>query len=160
MLTKKLIIPVIIAGSAFLFFGASNNSASLMPNDALDGRIFNVNITEVKDGQNSNKTIPDEMIFRKGKFFSNFMNEKLKLGQLKYRINKDSVYMDENNVEVQYYEIEISISDKADVTTTVICRIEDYDIDGEIKQTKNDKPKKSFVFNGKEKPTKKKPSKS
>jgi hypothetical protein len=38
-------------------------------------------------------------------------------------------------------------------------RIDDYDIDGEVKLTKNDKLKKMWVFNGKEKAKKPKKDK-
>lgn len=144
---KKIIVPAVLVVSAFLFFNYKNYGGK----DDLDKRSFTTSVIEVKDGQNAKKSLPDEIEFKGGKLYSSFLNSKFQLKWLKYRINKDSVYMDENQVEVQYYEIEASISDEKDVTTIIKCQIEDQDIEGEIKMTKGDKPKKAFVFNGKEK---------
>ena len=58
--------------------------------------------------------------------------------------------------------MECTSTDDKDQTFIFTCKIDNYDIDGEMKITKNDKLKKMFVFNGKEKyakPRKKKEDK-
>jgi hypothetical protein len=126
------------------------------PKDALDKRIFLVNLTELKDGSPPKKSIPDEIEFRAGKgMFSNYLYEKMEFKWIKYEIKKDSTFVDETETEVNYVEAEITTTDDKDQTLTMNVTVEDYDIKGEIKITKKDKLKKRFEFSGKEKPKKK-----
>lgn len=103
--------------------------------------------------------MPDEIEFKDGKIFSTVLNDKFGYKWIKYRINKDSAYVDSTETEIRYYEVEVSHTDDQDQTMTMMCRIDEYDIDGDIKITKKDKLKKMFVFNGKEKYQKPKKSK-
>jgi hypothetical protein len=147
MPTKKIYITLfLVLGVAFLF-----DAFKPKEKDPLDKRVFICNVIEVKDGQNSKKSLPDEIEFKDGKIFSNVLNDKFAYKWIKYRINKDSAYVDSTETEIRYYEVEISHTDDQDQTMTMMCRIDEYDIDGDIKITKKDKLKKMFVFNGKEK---------
>lgn len=119
--------------------------------DPLDKRTFITRIIEVKDGQMGKKSLPDEIEFKDGKVFSTVLNDKFDYKWIKYRINKDSTYIDSTEVEVSYFEVEASTTDDKDQTMVMLLKIDDYDIDGEVKITKKDKLKKMFVFNGKEK---------
>lgn len=126
------------------------------PKDALDKRIFLVNITELKDGSPPKKSVPDEIEFKAGKgMFSNYLYEKLEYKWIKYEIKKDSTFTDESDVEVNWVEAEITTTDDKDQTLTMEVTVEDFEIRGEIKITKKDKLKKKFEFSGKEKPKKK-----
>ncbi|MGZ3883940.1 MAG: hypothetical protein ACXVP0_09950 [Bacteroidia bacterium] len=144
---RKVYATVLLSAVLVVLFGAF----ILAPKDPLDKKIFLVNWIEVKDGNMGKKALPDEMEFKDGKLFSNVLNDKFSYKWIKYRINKDSVYIDENESEIRYYEVEASHTDDMDQTMTMICKIDDYDIEGEVKITKKDKLKKNLVFNGKEK---------
>lgn len=146
MSTNKLLKYTFLAGVILLFA-----NAVLKEKDPLHKKIYNTTIIEVKDGQNSKKGVTDELEFKDGKLFSNFLMNKFDYKWLKYEINKDSTYIDSTETEIRYIEFESSYTDDKDQTMVMKCTIDEYSIDGEIKITKNDKLKKMFVFNGKEK---------
>ncbi len=77
------------------------------------------------------------------------MNEKLKLVKLSTALIKTRFIWMKIMLKFSITKLKL-VSVMIKITTTITCRIEDYDIEGELKQTKGDKPKKSFVFNGKE----------
>jgi len=146
MSTKKIFKIFALAGAVLLFA-----NAVLKEKDPLHKKIYNTTIIEVKDGQNSKKGVTDELEFKDCKLFSNFLLNKFEYKWLKYEINKDSTYIDSTETEIRYIELESSYTDDKDQTMVMKCTIDEHDIDGEIKITKNDKLKKMFVFNGKEK---------
>jgi hypothetical protein len=125
------------------------------PKDSLDKRKFIVTMTEVKEGAAPKKGVEDELEFKAGKFFSNFLYDKLQYKWIKYEITKDSTYTDEEENEGTWTEAEISTTDENDQTIIMKCTVDNYDISGEIKITKKDKLKKRYEFSGKEKPKKK-----
>jgi hypothetical protein len=125
------------------------------PKDSLDKRKFIVTMTEVKEGAAPKKGVEDELEFKKGKFFSDFLYDKTQQSWTKYEILKDSTYTDEDQNEGTWTEAEISKTDDTDQTIIVKCTVDNYDISGEIKITKKDKLKKKYEFSGKEKPKKK-----
>jgi hypothetical protein len=147
---KFLIIPAIL----FLF-----GSAALKEKDPLSKRKYDIIIIEVKDGNNAKKGATDELEFKDGRLFSTYLFDKFEYKWMKYKVNKDSVYIDETETEINYFEVECSYTDDKDQTFIFNCKIDNYDIDGEMKITKNDKLKKMFVFNGKEKYSKPKKKK-
>lgn len=153
MTLKKLFLPI-----ALLSIGLSTINAVFKgePKDALDKRIFLVNLTEIKEGAPPKKSIPDEIEFRAGKgMFSNYLYEKMEFKWIKYEIKKDSTFVDETESEVNYVEATITTTNDKDETLMMNVTVEDFDIKGEIKITKKDKLKKRFEFSGKEKPKKK-----
>ncbi len=120
--------------------------------DPLHKRTFNIGITEVKDGVAAKKSIKDEITFKNGTLFSDFLQHKFSYKWLKYRINKDSIYMDdESQAEVRRLEIEAVTTDEGGTTMMLSFVVENWDIEGTMKLTKNDKPKKYFDFTGFEK---------
>lgn len=150
---KKLFLPVALISIGLFTINAMFKGD---PKDALDKRIFMVNLTEIKDGAPPKKSIPDEIEFRAGKgMFSNYLFEKMEFKWIKYEIKKDSTFVDETESEVNYVEAEITTTNDKDETLMMNVTVEDYDIKGEIKITKKDKLKKRFEFSGKEKPKKK-----
>lgn len=128
--------------------------------DPLHKRIFNINITEVKDGVAAKKSTMDKIQFKDGKLFSGFLFDKYQYKWLKYRINKDSIYTDSTDTEVRLLEVEATVTDDKDQTIAINFVVVEWDIEGTIKLTKNDKPKKFYDFTGFEKGGKpKKPKK-
>lgn len=119
--------------------------------DPLHKRVFNVSLGESKDGIVAKKNISDKWYFKDGKLFSEFLNNKFSYSWFRYRINKDSVYTDSTDTEVRYLEVEGSTTDDANQTVIVNFTQLEWDIDGSVKITKNDKIKKYFDFVGREK---------
>lgn len=134
---------------AFLLVSAN---IVLKDKDPLHKRVFNISITEIKNDVPSNKTIKDELEFKDGKVFSNFLNEKFDIGWIKYVIEKDTTYVDSiTEADVRYFVVKASYRDADNQMTSLLCKIENENIEGEIKITKNEKPKKDFEFYGIEK---------
>jgi len=150
---KNLIFSATIISAALLTINATPKGE---PKDALDKRIFKVNMTEIKEGAAPKKGVEDEIEFKGGKMFSTFLFDKLEYKWIKYEVKKDSTFTDEEQNEVHWVEAEISTTDDKDQTMMMTCTVEDYDITGEIKITKKDKLKKKYEFAGKEKAKKKK----
>jgi len=132
---------------AFVFINASFKGEK----DPLHKRIFNIGITEVKDGQPGKKSISSTIEFKDGKLFSDFLFDKFQYKWIKYRINKDSIYTDSTDTEVRLLDIEASTTDEKNQTLMMTFKVEEWDIEGVIKITKNDKLKKYFDFVGREK---------
>lgn len=127
--------------------------------DPLHKRIFNISIVEEKEGSVAKKPIADKIEFKDGKLFSDFLFEKFQYKWLKYRINKDSIYTDSTDTEVRLLEVTSTSTDTKDLTIVIDFVILEWDIEGTIKMTKGDKPKKFFSFVGREKGGKPKKSK-
>ncbi|MBI2722735.1 MAG: hypothetical protein HYX39_11230 [Bacteroidetes bacterium] len=147
MKIKKIISLSCLLVTAVIFINASVKGEK----DPLHKRTFNVGVTEVKDGVAGKKSIPDKIEFKDGKLFSDFLFDKFQYKWIKYRINKDSIYTDETETEVRLLEVEASTTDEKDQTLMMTFKVEEWDIEGVIKITKNDKLKKYFDFVGREK---------
>jgi len=120
--------------------------------DPLHKRIFNTQVTEVKEGSAPvKKPAVDKMTFKDGKLFSDFLFDKFQYKWLKYRINKDSIYVDSTETEVRLLELESTITDEANQTVIINLSIVEWDLEGTVKITKNDKLKKAFDISGREK---------
>jgi hypothetical protein len=105
--------------------------------DALDKKIYTIQVDEMKDGKpKGKKPAEDELEFKDGKAFSNIAFEKHAFKWMKYKITKDSTYDDEGE-QKRWIEVDA------------------YDISGTFKLTKHDVPKKLYEFVGKEKVKKK-----
>jgi hypothetical protein len=128
--------------------------------DPLNKRKFNVLLDEVKDGVSAKKGISDLFYFKAGRFFSDYLYDKYQYKWIRYRINKDSIFTDSTDTEVRYLELEASITDEANQTAILNIVIQEWDLDGTLKITKNDKIKRYFEVAGREKGGKpKKPKK-
>jgi len=120
--------------------------------DPLHKRVFNTTISEVKEGGASvKKPIVDKVSFKDGKIFSDFLYDKFQYKWLKYRINKDSIFTDSTDTEVRLLEVEATATDEANQTVIVNFTVQEWDIEGTVRITKNDKLKKAFDFSGREK---------
>jgi hypothetical protein len=119
--------------------------------DSLHKRVFNISLSETKDGVVSKKVIQDRMFFKDGKLFSDHLYEKYGYKSIRYRINKDSIFTDSTDTEVRLLEVEASATNEDNQTVSVNFTTVEWDIDGVIKITKNDKLKKYFDFSGREK---------
>ncbi len=143
-----------IAGIACLFITALVfvNATFKGEKDPLHKRTFNIGITEIKGEVAAKKSIKDEITFKDGKLFSDYLNSKFQYKWIKYRINKDSIYIDsEIDTEIRMLEVEASTTDETGNTMMINFIVENWDIEGTFKLTKNDKPKKFFDFTGFEK---------
>ncbi len=128
--------------------------------DPLNKRKFNVMLGEVKNGEPVKKGIADLFYFKAGRFFSDYLYDKYQYKWIRYRINKDSIFTDSTDTEVRYLELEASITDDANQTAILNIVIQEWDLDGTLKITKNDKIKRYFEVVGREKGGKpKKPKK-
>jgi len=120
-------------------------------NDPLHKRVFNTSLDEIKEMGNNKKPIADKMEFKNGKLFSDYIYDKFGFSWIRYRINKDSVFVDSTDTEVRMLVLEASATDDANQTVSMNFVVQEWDIDGEIKITKNDKLKKHFELVGREK---------
>ncbi|HWY13171.1 MAG TPA: hypothetical protein VN026_17675 [Bacteroidia bacterium] len=155
MSTKRALKFLSFAALIFLF----TNSTFRKEKDPLNKRKYDIILIEVKDGVNGKKGASDELEFKDGKVFSTYLFDKFEYKWLKYKITTDSTYTDETETEINYFEVESTYTDAKDQTFIMTLKIDNFAIDGEIKITKNDKLKKMFVFNGKEKYSKPKKKK-
>ena len=80
----------------------------------------------------------DVLEFKDGRLFSTYLFDKFEYKWLKYKVNKDSTYIDETETEISYFEVECTTTDDKDQTFIFTCKIDNYDIDGEMKITKNE----------------------
>lgn len=119
--------------------------------DPLHKRVFNISLGETKDGVPGKKSIADKWFFKDGKLYSEFLDQKFNYKWFRYRINKDSVYIDSTETEVRLLEVEGSMTDIADQTVIVNFTQLEWDIDGVVKITKKDKIKRYFEMSGREK---------
>lgn len=148
MLFKKLLSVRYSLLVGVLFFCLISFKAE---KDFLHKRKFNISLVEVKDDIPSKKTISDLLTFKDGRLWSDYINKKYGYEWVRYRINKDSVFIDSTDTEVRMLEVEGSCTDEMNQTVMFNFVVQEWDIDGTIKVTKNDKIKRYFDFVGREK---------
>ncbi len=146
MKIKNFLLYVGVLSLSFVLF------AFVLPEekDFLNKRVFNVTFVEIKDGAAQKKTVADKLQFKNGKLFCGFFADKFGFKWIKYRIEKDSIYTDSTDTEVRYLDIEASATDENNQTIMMNFNILEWDIEGVVKITKNDKLKKHFDFVGRE----------
>jgi len=145
----------------FLFLLLCFNTIQSQEIDPLNKRKFNVLLDEIKNGESVKKGIADLFYFKAGRFFSDYLYAKYQYKWIRYRINKDSIFTDSTDTEVRYLEIEASITDESNQTAILNFVIQEWDLDGTLKITRNDKLKRYFEVVGREKGGKpKKPKKT
>jgi hypothetical protein len=144
----------------FLFLLLCFNTVQSQEIDPLNKRKFTVLLDEIKNGESVKKGIADLFYFKAGRFFSDYLYDKYQYKWIRYRINKDSIFTDSTDTEVRYLEIEASITDESNQTAILNFVIQEWDLDGTLKITRNDKIKRYFDVVGREKGGKpKKPKK-
>ena len=146
-MTRKLLFKIVFI-LILLFFFITNFK---IENDPLHKRTFNISLSEKKNGTPAKKNIADELYFKNGKLYSDFLNEKFNYNYIKYRINKDSIYIDDTDTEVRYLEVEAVETDDNNQTIYVNFITSEWNIDGVIRITKNDKVKRYYDLSGREK---------
>jgi hypothetical protein len=119
--------------------------------DPLHKRVFTISLGEMKDGVPGKKNISDKFYFKDGKMYSDFIGEKFGYKWIRYRINKDSIYTDSTDTEVRLLEVEASATNEDNQTVSIVFTTVEWDIDGVVKVTKNDKLKRYYDFVGREK---------
>ena len=119
--------------------------------DSLHGRVFNTSMSETKNGVVKRKVISDNIYFKNGKLKSDFLRKKYGYKWIRYRINKDSIYVDSTGVEVRLLVVEASATDETNQTVIMNFTTLEWDIDGEIKITKNDRLRHKYALAGREK---------
>ncbi len=147
MFTKRNLLFLLTLTS--LFFSA--HATIKGEKDPLHKRVFNVTFNEVKDGAPAKKGVASTIEFKDGKLWCEFIYDKFQFKKIKYRINKDSIYTDSTDTEVRYLEIEASATDESNQTLTFTFNTIEWDLDGTLKITKNDKLKKQFEVVGRNK---------
>src|SRR3954465_11813413 len=96
--------------------------------DPLHKRVFNISLSESKDGVVAKKVIADKLYFKDGKLYSDFLGEKFDYKWLRYRINKDSIFTDSTDTEVRWLEVESSATDETNQTVTITFTTVEWDI--------------------------------
>jgi hypothetical protein len=119
--------------------------------DPLHKRTFNISLSETKNGVVKKKVINDKIYFKNGKLFSDFIYDKFGFKWIRYRINKDSIFTDFTDTEVRRLELEASATDENNQTVIMNMVSAEWDLDGVIKITKNDKLKRYYDMAGREK---------
>ncbi len=119
--------------------------------DSLHKRTFNIMLDEVKDGVPGKKGVADKMTFKDGRLFSDFLYDKFGYKWMRYRINKDSIFTDSTDTEVRMLEVESSATNEDNQTVMINFVSVEWDLDGTVKITKNDKIKKYYDMVGREK---------
>ena len=138
----NLFLGVALVGALLAFKGEK---------DSLHKRVFNVSLTEVKDGTPAKKTISDMFYFKDGKVYSDHLHDKFGFSYIRYRVNHDTIYTDSTNTEVRELWVEASATDENDQTAAITFTTVEWDIDGVVKITRKDKLKKYYDFVGREK---------
>lgn len=146
-MTRKLLFKIVFILILLFFFV----TGFMIDHDPLHKRTFNISLSETKNGVVAKKNIADELYFKNGKLYSDFLNEKFNYNYIKYRINKDSIYVDETDTEVRYLEVEAVETNDNDQTIYINFVTSEWNIDGVIKITKNDKLKRYYDLSGREK---------
>ncbi len=132
MSTKNALKFLSIATVIFLFI----NSTFKKDKDPLNKRKYDIILIEVKDGVNNKKGVPDELEFKDGKFFSTYLFDKFEYKWLKYKVTKDSAYIDETETEIDYFEVESTYTDAKDQTFIMtLKKVSELDITSFTKAT-------------------------
>lgn len=159
MKTTTSMFPKIIVAFMLIIFCSAFKDGD---DDPLNKRVFYASFSESKDGVVAKKVISDEITFKNGKLRSNFIYKKFGFKWIRYRINKDSIYIDETDTEVRLLEIEAVITDDANQTVKMNFTTLEWGLDGVVKIFKGDRLKRYYDLIGREKggkPPKKKKDK-
>jgi hypothetical protein len=118
--------------------------------DPLHKRKFYLGLTEVKNG-GAKKSISDVIYFKNGKLFTDHLHRKFGYSWIRYRIEKDTVYIDHTDTEVRLLEVAAVTTDEDNQTVILEFTVLEWDLDGVMKLTKNDKLRRYYDMAGREK---------
>lgn len=119
--------------------------------DPLHKRIFTIGLSETKNGVVAKKVIMDQIEFKNGKLRASFLQKKFGYKWIRYHINKDSIFTDSTDTEVRWLEVEATATDEKNQTVFVNFVTCEWDLDGTIKITKNDRLRRYYDMAGREK---------
>jgi len=119
--------------------------------DPLHRRSFTISLSETKNGVVSKKVIMDKLEFKNGKLRTGFLQKKFGYKWIRYHVNKDSIFTDSTDTEVRWLEVEATATDERNQTVFVNFVTCEWDLDGTIKITRNDKLKRHYTLSGREK---------
>lgn len=119
--------------------------------DPMHKRIFTISLSETKNNVVAKKVIMDKIEFKNGKLRTDFLAKKFGYNWIRYHINKDSIFTDSTETEVRWLEIEAILTDEKNQTVFLNFVTCEWDLDGTIKITKNDKLKRYYDMSGREK---------
>lgn len=143
---------IIVATACVLAFGLLSFKGD---KDALNKKVFILQVNEIKDGQaKSKKPMEDELEFKDGKVFSNILYDKHQFKWIKYTIMKDSTYEEEGE-QKHLLEAMASTTNDANELVEINVKVDGFDIEGSYKLSKKAIQKKLYEFTGKEKSKKK-----
>jgi hypothetical protein len=117
----------------------------------LDDRQFNASLSETRNGVVAKKVIMDVIRFKNGKMSSAYIHEKFGFKWLRYRINTDTIYIDDTGTEVRKLDLQAYATDESNLTVSLEFTVLEWDIDGVVKVTKNDRLRKYYDLAGREK---------
>ena len=135
----------VLAALIFILFAFKSE------NDPLHKRVFNISLDETRDSMSVKKPFKDKLEFKNGKVLSTYLKNKFGYSWIMYRITKDSVFVDSTETEVRMLEVDAHFTDDKNQTVFITFVTQEWDLDGEMKITKNDKLKKWFTMVGREK---------
>lgn len=136
-----------------LTFGQKEKKAP--KNKFLEGKVYNVNFTEVKATASAKppKPLPSAIVLKGGKIQCDLMEEKLTLPPMQYTVTLDTTYTED---ESEIHKVEFN-SEFTEEKTTYKWEsvITDVTIEGSCVMLKGGVQKKKFEFTGEEKSKKK-----
>jgi hypothetical protein len=130
--------------------------------DALHNREFHVSLSETRNGVVQKRLVSDLIHFKHGKIQSDYLKKKYGFRYIRYRVNMDTTYVDQTGAEVRLIKLVASATDETNLTVHMELTQLEWDLDGIVRITKNDRLKKYFDLAGREKggkPPKKKKKK-
>lgn len=142
-MNKLLLIPFLFL-SVSLFAGDDEQ-------DFLHDREFNVSLSETRNGVVQKRLISDLVKFKNGKIQSEYIKEKFGFKYIRYRINLDTTYVDHTGTEVRLIKLVASATDEENITVHMELTSLEWDLDGIVRITKNDRLRKYYDLAGREK---------
>lgn len=119
--------------------------------DPLENREFTISLSETRNGVVAKKVIMDRIEFRKGKLRTGYLQEKFGYKWIRYHINRDTSFVDSTDTSVRLLEVEAVVTDEKNQTVYINFVTCEWDLDGTIRITKNDKLKRYYDMAGREK---------
>jgi len=119
--------------------------------DPLHKREFTASLSETRNGIVQKRVIQDFVRFKNGRIQSDFIKKKFGFKYIRYRINQDTSYVDSTGANVRKIKFEASATDENNITVQMVLTSLEWDLDGYIRITRNDRLKKYYDLSGREK---------
>ena len=119
--------------------------------DPLHKRVFYISLSEIKNGVPVKKVFGDELFFKNGKLYADMFYNKFGFKWMRYRINRDTFFMDSTQTEVRLLDVEAVVTDESNQTLSFTFLTSEWDLEGVVKISRHDKIKKYYNVWGREK---------